>query len=72
MILLFRGEDEINRVRERGMRDVMQQARHLFAAQGPSAASARQRRPGYARNAVTSLKGNARAEGPACLTPFNR
>ena len=35
MILLLRSENEIDRVRERGMRDVVQQARDLFAAWGP-------------------------------------
>ena len=49
MILLLRREDEIDRVRERRMRDVVQQARDLFARRGASAAAAGRRRPGCAR-----------------------
>ncbi len=74
MILLLRGEDEIDRVRKRGVRDVVQQARHLFAARGPQ--SPQQDKDAQAvleAGHVLERKGERRRTGlPDSLQPLKR
>ena len=64
MVLLVRGDDEVDRVRERRVRDVVQQPGDLLAAVRPSLRS-RTKTPSECSNRVTSLNGNGRADGPA-------